>query len=498
VPVIVGAAQLANKDPDRIVGATPLAAQAAMAAVDDAGADLLGGIDGVYSTPRSVFDTTDPADDWAAALGLGHVVRATSGFSGAGPLTLLARACRDLRDGRVTVACVGGAMAEASIKRATERGIEPPGPQAAPWSQGTAGRRDYDPRGSEHRRMRGAEISAGVTAPGDMFALIESSMAAAVGRDPDEQRAWLGQLMAPFTRVAATRPDVAWFPEARTPEELSTPTASNRLVAEPYTKRMNSFPTVDQAAALVVTTEEHADRLGVPHDVRVYPWSLVHRADAVPPSGRPVYHRSPALTETVQLVLRHAGVGLDDLAWFDLYSCFPAAVQLSVQALGLDPFDRRGLTLTGGLPYFGGPGANYVTHAIVCMVHACRTAPERPGLVVGLGGAPSDFAAGVFAAMPPAGDPVVDPGDDGKVEVDVGRVPIVEGRGGPAVVEAMTVLHDRDGGPVRVPLVARFPDGSRTGARSPSAGVARQLAGRNLVGETVRIVVHEEHATFEL
>src|SRR5260370_34635468 len=62
-----------------------------------------------------------------------------------------------------------------------------------------------------------------------------------------------------------------------------------------------------------------------------------------------------------------AGRGLDDMRFIDLYSCFPSAVEIGCQEIGLAEDDPRGVTITGGLPYFGGPGNNYVTHTICHM-----------------------------------------------------------------------------------------------------------------------------------
>jgi acetyl-CoA C-acetyltransferase len=229
----------------------------------------------------------------------------------------------------------------------------------------------------------------------------------------------------------------------------------------------------------------------------VYPWSTAHCAEPGPPSTRPIVNRSVALQSAIERALRNAGIGVADVAGFDLYSCFPAAVQLSLAALGMSPDDPRGSTLTGGLPYFGGPGANYVTHAIACAAEACRQAPGSTSLVVGVGGAPSDFAAGVFSAQRHGAGWVHDECEDVRPQLEAARVPVDEGREGVAVVDAMTVLHDRTEGPTRVALVASFEDGTRVGAQSPSAEVARALSGESLAGHKVRVFTRDSRAYFD-
>ena len=66
---------------------------------------------------------------------------------------------------------------------------------------------------------------------------------------------------------------------------------------------------------------------------------------------------------------------LDDVARFDLYSCFPSAVQVAMRALGIADDDARPLTVTGGLGFAGGPVNNYPTHAIARMVEVLRGDP---------------------------------------------------------------------------------------------------------------------------
>ena len=64
-------------------------------------------------------------------------------------------------------------------------------------------------------------------------------------------------------QVAASNPK-ARSRKARSAAEISTPTASNRYVVYPYTKLMNAFPSVDQSAAVVLTTVGQARSLGRP------------------------------------------------------------------------------------------------------------------------------------------------------------------------------------------------------------------------------------------
>lgn len=497
-PVVVGIGQLANKDPDRILHPVDLIEAAALAALTDAGVELRDRIGWVGATPLSIYSTDHAGAMVAERLGLPPGVRSESRYSGAGPQRLLAEAWQAVARGEVDAALVVGGVGEASVRRARQRGLEPPAPPTSIWSQGSDGAGMGERVRGGSFPARSAEADAGAQLPSSIFALVDSAIAAAERRSWQDHRRHLGELMVPFTEAAATRPDVAWFPDARTADELATPGPANRFVAEPYTKLMCSFPTVDLAAAVVVCSTELADRLGVPAGHRVHPWSLALAKEPGPPSHRPEIGRSLALRAAVDRALADAAVGQDAVGVLDLYSCFPAAVELAVDAFGIPPGDRRPLTVTGGLPYFGGPGASYSLHSLVCVAEECR---RRPGLlagVVGVGGMVNDFAVGLYSTEPPTRTSL--PADLGAVEPPAGTgVDVVAGATGPAVVEAMTVLHDRDAGPVDAPVVARLPDGTRVGARlAGGSRAAAEVSGTSLVGREVHLRAGEGGTAYDL
>jgi hypothetical protein len=62
----------------------------------------------------------------------------------------------------------------------------------------------------------------------------------------------------------------------------------------------------------------------------------------------------------------------------------------------------------------------------------------------------------------------------------------------------MTVLHERDAGPVAAPVIARLPDGSRVGARAATPDLPAALSGTSLVGRQVQLVTRGEHVHYSL
>ena len=141
---------------------------------------------------------------------------------------------------------------------------------------------------------------------------------------------------------------------------------------------------------------------------------------------------------------REAGVGIDDVAHLDLYSCFASSVHFALDALGIDPLaDGRPLTVTGGLPYAGGAASNYLTHSLAAMVDVLR---RRPGLA-----RPRDRrrhahdqARRRACTRPSPARPSCGPIADAARRA---RPADRRHHDGPATVAAYSVVHGRDGGP---------------------------------------------------
>jgi hypothetical protein len=124
------------------------------------------------------------------------------------------------------------------------------------------------------------------------------------------------------------------------------------------------------------------------------------------------------------------------------------------------------------------------------MVEELRADPGSLGAVVGLGGMVDDFSVGLYSTDG-AGFTAVDLGT-----VDEGTVAVDTAYEGNATVDAMTVLHDRDEGPVAAPVIARLPHGPRVGARAADPALPSQLSGTSLVGHEVVLSVRNGETVY--
>ena len=192
-----------------------------------------------------------------------------------------------------------------------------------------------------------AEAAHGLALPVNIYPLFETAFGAAKGWSVEEHRARIGALMAPFTEVAAENP-YAQSREMRSAEELISPSPRNRWIAWPYTKRLVANMFVDQAAAVLLMSSERADALGVAADARVYLHGSADTHEKLLPVDRPDYARCPAIRIGAAHALEQAGMRPDALDPIDLYSCFPVAVEMAAEEIGLPLDDPASLTLTGG------------------------------------------------------------------------------------------------------------------------------------------------------
>ena len=93
-------------------------------------------------------------------------------------------------------------------------------------------------------------------------------------------------------------------------------------------------------------------------------------------------------------------LAVDDVAHLDLYSCFASSVGFALDALGLSADDPRGFTVTGGLPFAGGAGSDYMTHSIAAMATTLREDPGSLGLVSGVGMHMTKHVYAIYSTTP--------------------------------------------------------------------------------------------------
>jgi acetyl-CoA C-acetyltransferase len=470
-PVLIGVGQAAERIADPgYAGVSPidLAVEAARTAIADSqadGAEVTAAIDTIAATRQ--FENSSARA--VAALGrstkfplsVAHRLRAAPGRAvldvggGQSPQHLVSEFSRAIEAGSSDVVLLVGAEAISTIRHFAGAEHKPD------FSDDPAGK--IEDRGFGLSGLVTPPLTGhGMGAPSTQYALLENARRAAQGRSRAEYAAAMGELFAPFTEVAANNPFSA-APVRHSAEELVTVTERNRLIADPYPRFVVARDQVNQGAAVLLASVGAAERLRVPQDR----WVFLHgQADLVERSllERAALGQAPSAVAAVRHALEIARLGLADVDFFDLYSCFPIAVFNIIEGVGLSQEDPRGLTLTGGLPFFGGPGNNYSMHAIAEAVARVRSRPGSYALVSANGGMLSKTSVGVYSTTPAPLRP--DHSQRLQREIDDREVPVVSERPtGWATIETYTVTYGREG-PVGIVIGRLESDGSRFVARA--------------------------------
>jgi acetyl-CoA C-acetyltransferase len=440
-------------------------------------------LDSVAGAPQPFGRCANPPATLAADLGLTDTYNIYSVVGGDQPQTLVEEAAATLFAGEARAILIAGAEATAAMKSALRAG------EALDWSRSTDG--VQDDRGLGGALLSRYDISNGLGAPTQTYPAFEHALAARLGHDRAQHRALMSRLWAGFSAVAASNPH-AQFPVVRDESYLSTTSADNYLVADPYLKWDVAQDAVNQGAAVILTTVAEADRLGIAADRRIFLHGHGHARDRTP-SERPDLSRSLATELVLKQALDGSGIAVEALAHIDLYSCFPVAVLLAAEAMGLSVDsidDAKRLTLTGGLPFFGGAGNNYSMHAIVEVVQRLRTDPGSYGLILANGGFLSKEAAGVYSTVAPSNwQPQSNDAIQAACDAQVGP-PLVTG-GGEGTLESFTVTYAK-GEAQRGYAFLRTDDGARILARTAKgeAGKLSELTRNGVAGQ--RLAVRDE------
>lgn len=448
-PVVVGVGQAAERIDDpyyRAMSAVELAAAAARAALDDCGADVAkvaAAIDTVAGVRQ--FEISGPAQpvlgksnnyprSVANRIGADPARAILEVVGGQGPQHLITEFAGGIAAGQAEVVLIFGSDATSTTRYFAAADNRPDFTETV---EGPLEDRGY---GIEGLISRYTVVHGLVDAP-TQYALLENARRAGTGLGPADYRRRMGELFAPFTNVAADNPFAA-APVQRDVEELITVTESNRMISEPYPRLLVARDQVNQGAAALLMSVEAARKLGVPEENWVY---LHGHADMEEQSllERPDLGHAPSAVLAVREALAVAGIGIDDVATFDLYSCFPVPVFNICDGMGIAPDDPRGLTLTGGLPFFGGAGNNYSMHGVAETVAQMRSRPGQFGLVGANGGIMSKYSVGVYSATP------VEWKSDrsAQLQAQIAEAPTVavtEQAEGAGTIETYTVRRDKD------------------------------------------------------
>ncbi|CAB4619796.1 unannotated protein [freshwater metagenome] len=486
LPIIVGTGQIMIRDAatEPLEPADLMAEALRRAETDSGGTGLLTGADQVLTVSELSWKYRNPALAVAERIGATPRRLATSVVGGNLAGVMVARAAADIQAGAADVIVITGGEATRTRSRLRKAGLEPE------WSTQADSVESPESIGDLRPLVDEIENARGVRLPVHVYPLFEVALRARLGLSVDDHIARVGSLWSAFSDVAATNPN-AWIRTPLSGTEITVASAENRMIAWPYTKRLCSNNQVDQGAAVIITSVAAAERAGVPRDRWVFlhagaeaidHWNVSHRVDLC---------SSPALRTAGRDAFALAGIASDDIAHIDLYSCFPAAVQIGAIELGLIPAaDTNGegwggvgatrpLTVTGGMTFAGGPLNNYPTHGLATMVETLRNDAGSVGLCTANGGYTTEHAVLIASTEPPAAGAYRYSNPQAEVDA-LPSVACDDTWRGAVTIESATVVFEDV--PTHALIATRTPEGQRSWGMSTDTNFMNAAMTTELVG----------------
>ncbi len=459
IPVIVGVGEIVDRPKEITEGLEPLTLleQALKRAEDDSGAKLLSEIGSLDVVNFLSWRYRDPEQQLAKRLGIAAAHCYYGPVGGESPIRYLHEAAQRIARGECGVAAVCGAEAQSTATKAERAGITPP------WTP-FASDVEEPKRGAAFQKPLAVKL--GVFRPITVYPLYESATSAHWGQSPREALAESGALWSTYSRVASENP-CSWLKKSFSADEITTPTADNRLIAWPYTKLMVANPTVNMGAAVLLTSLAKARAAGIAEDRLIYP---IGGASAEEPRDyllRDQFYESHPQNAVLQAAMDLVGGDGKKFDAIELYSCFPCVPKMARRTLGLGEDVQP--TVTGGLTFFGAPLNTYMTHAACAMVRTMRGG-ARLGLLYGQGGFVTKHHALVLSREAPRQmlrqDTSVQATSDAHKRSVPEFVTEARGKGG---VESFTVIYGRNGEVEHGVVMLRTEQDARTLARVPKA-----------------------------
>jgi acetyl-CoA C-acetyltransferase len=459
IPVIVGVGEIVDRPTEITFGLEPLTLleEALKRAEADSGGQLLNEIGSLDIVNFLSWRYQDPARQLSDRLGIKPAHAYYGPVGGESPIRYLHEAAQRIARGECSVAAVCGAEAQSTATKAERAKVD------LPWTP-FAHDVPEPKRGAAFQKPMAAKL--GVFKPITVYPLYESATSAHWGQTPREALKESGELWSTYSSVASQNPN-AWLKKRFTPDEITTPTPENRLIAWPYTKLMVANPTVNMGGAILMTSLAKARATGVAEDRLVHVWGGAAAEEPRDYLVRDQFFQSHSQNAVLKAVMDLVGGDGKAFDAIELYSCFPCVPKMARRTLGLGADVQP--TVTGGLTFFGAPLNTYMTHAACAMVRKLRNGTKL-GLLYGQGGFVTKHHGLVLSRQPPQHALSQDTSVQAEADRHRGAAPdFVTEASGKGKVESFTVIYRNNGEVEHGVVMLRTSDDRRTLGRVPAS-----------------------------
>ncbi|MBN8978165.1 MAG: acetyl-CoA acetyltransferase [Rhizobiales bacterium] len=459
IPVIVGVGEFSDHPAELTAGLEPidLMVKALRLAEQDSGGKLLAEVQSLDIINFLSWRYHDPAALLCERLGIAPAHAYYGPVGGESPIRYIHEAAKRIARGECSVAAICGGEAQSTVTKAERAGV------SLPWTP-FAHDAPVPLRGASFQKPMATTL--GVAKPVTVYPIYEAASAAHWGQTPREALAESGHLWSVYSSVASQNPN-AWLKRAVPAEEIVTPTSDNRLIAWPYTKLMVANPSVNQSAAILVTSLAKAREAGIADDKMIHIWGGASAEEPRDYLERDQFHQSHAqnaVLGSVMDMVEGDGTAFDAI---ELYSCFPTVPKMARRTLKLGPDVQP--TVTGGLTFFGAPLNAYMAHAACAMVRKLRSGGKL-GLLYGQGGFVTKHHGLILSPQAPRAALAQE--TSVQAEADRNRQPappFVTEASGTGKLESFTVIYGRGGAAEHGVVMLRTDENARTLARIPAS-----------------------------
>ena len=470
-PVLVGIGSLQQKGSfEQLDEALILMEQASLKAIDDTNAPEIKNYIDEIQIPKGFWDYRNPGKWIAEKHGLSKPKTSIAKI-GILQQSLINAACKKIIDGEIRASLIVGGEARHKMIQALKEGL-------TYEEMRLTENPDHYVKAKEDLYVAEEIDALGMMAVG-YYAIIESAMRYKDKKSLREHEDFLGNYYERFSQIASKNPH-AWNHEIFTAEEIKTPSSKNQRIAYPYNKLHNSSWNVNQASALILTSDEIADKLKIPADKRVYPLISSETNHMIGVIQRPDLTAPIGLKLAADYLLDEAAKNNIEPTFYELYSCFPIAVQLFAKALNIpDNIDK---TITGGMPFAGGPLNNYMLHATAQGLMKIRENNSEVALITGVSGMMTKQALAIWGKNPAMNFVSKDVTKEAeKLELPVPMSTLASGEG---KVIGCTTLYEKNQ-PLKAVFYAEDSQSHRLVLTSTKSEIIKQVEEEECVGKKI-------------
>lgn len=255
---------------------------------------------------------------------------------------------------------------------------------------------DHYIKAKDDLRLPEEEDELGQMAVG-YYSILESAYRASIGVDIDTHKNNIAALYQKLSEIASKNKD-SWMKTKLSKKEILETSEKNPEQAFPYNKYHCTSWNVNQSSALIIVSKKIADKLCISEEKRVYPLASSESNFMVPTILRDSLVKPSGMKLAADFILNLCKSNNIKPNTYDLYSCFPVAVQMFADSLSLSKDTL--FTVTGGMSFSGGPLNHYVLTASVKMIQEIRSNSSKIGLITGVSGMMTKQSYALWAKEP--------------------------------------------------------------------------------------------------